>query len=111
MKFSRRRFMASGFPLMAIPTLGVFQSKAWASNSGREEDTAKSLESTKGSMESVRKGIEWLKRTEGRKGGHGTDIGQPDDIGCSAMDLRCWRTGARPVKAPTNSISSGSLTI
>lgn len=101
MKFSRRRFMASGFPLMAIPTLGVFQSKAWASNSGREEDTAKSLESTKGSMESVRKGIEWLKRTEGRKGGHGTDIGQPDDIGCSAMvGLALLANGSTPSQGP-----------
>ncbi len=105
MKFSRRRFIASGAPLVAVPALGVFQSKAWASGSRSEykdKDEASSLtEFTEASVEAVRKGLEWLKRTEGRKGGHGTDIGQADDIGCSAMvGLALLADGSTPSQGP-----------
>ena len=103
MKFSRRGFLASGMPLLAVPTLGVFQSKAWASGP-RVEDKDKAevqLEITRESMDSVRRGLEWLKRTEGRKGGHGTDVNQPDDIGCSAMvGLALLANGSTPSQGP-----------
>lgn len=85
---------------MAVPALGVFQSKAWAGPRGNDK-AVESLESTRASMEAVRKGIEWLKRTEGRKGGHGTDVGQPDDIGCSAMvGLAMLANGSTPSQGP-----------
>ena len=100
MKFSRRRFVASGVPLMAVPAVGMFQSKAWCSPRV-EEETEAVTEITDKSAAAVRKGIEWLKRTEGRKGGHGTDINQPDDIGCSAMvGLALLADGSTPSQGP-----------
>lgn len=101
MKFSRRRFIASGMPLMAAPSLGLFQPRSWNSCLGREDEASAQLELTSASVESVRKGIEWLKRTEGRKGGHGTDVSQPDDIGCSAMvGLALLADGSTPSQGP-----------
>ncbi|QEG21361.1 prenyltransferase/squalene oxidase repeat-containing protein [Mariniblastus fucicola] len=102
MKFSRRRFIASGMPLMAVPTLGLFQAKAWSSVSDREDEKAPvQLELTSKSIESVRRGLEWLKRTEGRRGGHGADVSQPDDIGCSAMvGLALLADGSTPSQGP-----------
>ena len=59
------------------------------------------VEITDKSVEGVRRGLEWLKRTEGRKGGHGTDINQADDIGCSAMvGLALLADGSTPSQGP-----------
>lgn len=86
---------------MAVPGLGLFQPKAWNSCLGREDEATPETELTSESIEGVRRGLEWLKRTEGRKGGHGTDISQPDDIGCSAMvGLALLANGSTPSQGP-----------
>lgn len=101
MKFSRRRFIATGMPFVAAPALGAFQSKAWASGPRVDDKTPADLELTAQSIESVRKGLEWLKRTEGRKGGHGADVNQADDIGCSSMvGLAMLANGSTPSQGP-----------
>ena len=101
MKFSRRRFMASGMPLMAIPTLGLFQSEAWCSEPRIEGE---GIEQTKKSVEAVREGLTWIEQTKGRQGGYGTDIFEPEDIGCSAMvGLALLADGSTPSQGPNKS--------
>ena len=42
-------------------------------------------EKTEASVAAVSKGMKWLKRAKQRNGSYGTDIGQGEDIGCTAM--------------------------
>ena len=106
MRFSRRRFIASGFSFAAIPAVPAIgfanTDHVFAARRFTEEETSTPvIEITDKSLEGVRKGLEWLKRTEGRKGGHGTDINQPDDIGCSAMvGLALLADGSTPSQGP-----------
>jgi len=44
-----------------------------------------SAETTTASRQSAAKGTKWMLQTINRDGGCGTDVGQPSDIGCSAM--------------------------
>lgn len=99
---SRRRFLASGIPLLATPSLF---SSSWSlltpTVPARDDEKVIELESTSKSIAAIERGIAWMKRTEGRKGGHGTDINQPDDIGCSAMvGLALLANGSTPSQGP-----------
>ena len=58
-------------------------------------------EFTPQSERSVRKGDEFLMKTMHRDGGCGVDVGQPTDIGCSAMvGLALMAQGNTPVEGP-----------
>lgn len=58
-------------------------------------------EFTPQSERAVRRGDEWLLKTMHRDGGCGVDIGQPSDIGCSAMvGLALLAQGNTPVEGP-----------
>src|SRR6185369_6666392 len=58
-------------------------------------------EFTEKSDKAVRKGVDFLMKTMHRDGGCGVDIGQPSDIGCSAMvGLALLSQGNTPVEGP-----------
>ena len=83
-----------------MPALGLLPSALPNSSWSLFEDEVEP-ELTEKSVAGVRRGLSWLKKTEGRKGGHGTDINQPDDIGCSAMvGLALLADGSTPSQGP-----------
>ena len=99
MKFSRRRFIASGASVPAMALLHSSLPPFWPLL--EDEKATVEPELTQKSIAGVRKGLSWLKKTEGRKGGHGADISQPDDIGCSAMvGLALLADGSTPSQGP-----------
>ena len=68
---------------------------------GKVEPAIAFREVTAQSDESVRRGTSWLMKTMHRDGGCGIDIGQPPDIGCTAMvGLALLSQGNTPVEGP-----------
>lgn len=97
MRLSRRNWLAAaGF---SVPTL------VWAQqpqeDSPRAEPDPTFLEFTPQSERAIRRGEEWLLKALHRDGGAGVDIGQPTDIGCTAMSgLALMAQGNTPVEGP-----------
>jgi hypothetical protein len=97
MRVSRRNWLAAaGF---AAPSL------VWAQqpqeDPPRAEPDPTFLEFTPQSERAIRRGEEWLLKTLHRDGGAGVDIGQPTDIGCTAMSgLALMAQGNTPVEGP-----------
>jgi hypothetical protein len=95
MRLSRREMLAAG-SLAALPLLSFAQEPA------KEEKGEKDFlfnEWTKQSERSVQRGVEWLMKTMHRDGGCGVDVGQPPDIGCTAMvGLSLLSLGNTPVE-------------
>lgn len=99
MTCSRRLFVAGG----ALAALGA------ASSFGQTPETPQPVpeesnffpEFTPQSERAVRKADEWLMKTMHRDGGCGVDIGQPTDIGCTAMvGLALMAQGNTPIEGP-----------
>ena len=91
MRLSRRSL------LMAAPGLMLGPARLGAA----EDEGRQFLEFTPESEESIRRGTAWLMKTMHRDGGCGVDIGQPADIGCSAMvGLALLSQGNTPVEGP-----------
>lgn len=96
MRMNRRQILATG--LSCAPGLIPAASFKFGN---RKIDADKDWEITSESIAAVKSGIKWLKRTETRQGGHGVDIGQGDDIGCSAMTgLALLANGSTPSQGP-----------
>lgn len=94
MAISRRRLLAAS-PLLLAPSA---LSRAAELDS---EPGVKFEELTEKSERAVRRGTEWLMKTMHRDGGCGVDIGQPSDIGCTAMvALALMSQGNTPVEGP-----------
>src|SRR5262245_14317047 len=91
MSLSRRTLLAASSAL----AVSGFTARLLADDPAKEPQPAKSdkdntfNEFTPQSERAVRKGDEWLMKTMHRDGGCGVDIGQPTDIGCSAMVGLC----------------------
>lgn len=97
MKFSRRKFIAGG---TALPAVGLFGSTLNPASFPLLEDKVE-YELTEKSVAAVRRGLSFLRKTERQQGGHGTDINQPTDIGCSAMvGLALLADGSTPSQGP-----------
>ena len=78
MSISRRNLLAAS-PLLLAPATLLRAAET-------DSDSSFSFEElTEKSERSVRKGTDWLMKTMHRDGGCGVDIGQPSDIGCTAM--------------------------
>ncbi len=95
MWINRRQAISAGLTLLPASRcfLGRSDASFWP-EPDFEEQTAESIAT-------IKSGIEWLKRTENRQGGHGVDIGQPEDIGCSAMTgLALLANGSTPSQGP-----------
>ena len=94
MSISRRNLLAASPLLLAPATL----------LRAAETDSDSSFafqELTEKSERSVRKGTDWLMKTMHRDGGCGVDIGQPSDIGCTAMvGLALMSQGNTPIEGP-----------
>jgi hypothetical protein len=92
MLISRRRLLAASPLLLLSGRLAL----------GQEEEAAASFqELTEASEKAVRRGNEFLMKTKHRDGGCGVDIGQPADIGCTAMvGLALMAQGNTPVEGP-----------
>ena len=92
MSLSRRTLLAAS-TLLALPGFSAHllgQEKGEAPKEPQADPKKSSKddawnEFTPQSERAVRKGDEWLMKTMHRDGGCGVDIGQPSDIGCSAM--------------------------
>jgi hypothetical protein len=96
MLISRRQLLAAS-PLLLLPTRFAFSAETGPSTGG--EGTFP--EFTEKSDKAVKKGTEFLMKTMHRDGGCGVDIGQPSDIGCSAMvGLSLLAQGNTPVEGP-----------
>jgi len=103
----RHALLASGSVLLPWGLLpaGLLRPK-WAR--GDEQDGSEGEgdgvffeEFTSASDEAVRRGTKWLMKTMLRDGGCGHDIGQPADIGCTAMvGLALMSQGNTPVEGP-----------
>jgi len=93
MTLSRRKLLSAA-PLVLLPTGRLFGETS--------EKTAKVFqEFTPESEEAARRGTAWLMKTINRDGGSGVDIGQPSDIGTSAMvGLALMSQGNTPVEGP-----------
>lgn len=91
MAISRRTVLAAG-GLALAGARGLWSAEA--------EDYA-FQEFTKDSEESAARGVKWLMKTMQRDGGCGADIGQPSDIGCTAMvGLALLAQGNTQVEGP-----------
>jgi hypothetical protein len=109
MTLSRRQLLAAG-SLAALPTAIPFllargqdkekEAKPEAKKeSGEGEKDFSFDEWTRQSERSVSRGVEWLMKAMHRDGGAGVDIGQPQDIGCTAMvGLTLLSLGNTPVE-------------
>jgi hypothetical protein len=97
MRVSRRNWLAAaGFTLPSL----VWGQEPRDETSRAEPDPA-FLEFTPQSERAIRRGEEWLLKTLHRDGGAGVDIGQPTDIGCTAMSgLALMAQGNTPVEGP-----------
>lgn len=105
MKLTRRRLLAAA-PAVALPALLprilLADEPGEAATPKAAESEAKSFnEFTPQSERAVQRGDEWLMKTMHRDGGCGVDIGQPTDIGCTAMvGLALMAQGNTPVEGP-----------
>jgi len=102
---SRRRFVAAASASVAavsFPTLiGRAQDPAVPLPKAATGEPQTFNEFTPQSERAVARGDEWLMKTMHRDGGCGVDIGQPTDIGCSAMaGLALMAQGNTPVEGP-----------
>ena len=79
MQINRRYLLASGLTLWPL-AFGPRRS-SFGLLSPIEEKAGITLKSGA----AVKRGLKWLKRSETVDGGHGTDINQKPNIGCSAM--------------------------
>lgn len=97
MQISRRRLLAAS-PLLFVPA-GILRAAETGAPSANSDGTFP--EFTEKSDRAVKRGVEWLMKTMHRDGGCGVDIGQPSDIGCSAMvGLALLSQGNTPVEGP-----------
>ena len=99
MAISRRSLLAAApgaaLPLV-LPRMLLGQEPAKA---GRERSPGRS--SRRRASGPSQRGDEWLMKTMHRDGGCGVDIGQPTDIGCTAMvGLALMAQGNTPVEGP-----------
>lgn len=98
MRMSRRRLLAAA-PWALLPTLRLLAEERASARSPAPPPTWDEL--TAASEESVRRGTAWLMKTLHRDGSCGVDIGQPPDIGCTAMvGLALMSQGHTPVEGP-----------
>lgn len=95
MQFTRRRFLGDSSAL-AGAALG---SLSLTANLGSASPDAN--EHTKASREAITRGFAWLDRAKIARGGYRVDIGQAEDIGCTAMvGLAMLADGSTPTKGP-----------
>jgi hypothetical protein len=105
MLLTRRKLLravpAAALPLV-WPNLGPGQQPAAADPPKPSATEAKPwTEVTPQSERAIARGDEWLLKTLHRDGGSGVDIGQPTDIGCTAMvGLALLAQGNTPVEGP-----------
>ncbi len=92
MQLSRRNVLVASSAQLLLPCL-----------LGADEPTDGGVfvEVTPQSEQAVRRGTAWLMKTMRRDGGCGVDIGQPPDIGCTAVvGLALLSQGNTPVEGP-----------
>src|SRR6188508_2236353 len=103
--FLSRRKLLQAAPAAALPLAWM----SYAEGQERAEEAAKPAaaegkpwtEVTPQSERAIQRGDEWLIKTMHRDGGCGVDVGQPTDIGCTAMvGLALMAQGNTPVEGP-----------
>jgi hypothetical protein len=98
MSLSRRRLLATAPAALLLARGGMGQEPA------RQAEAAKTAserwtEFTPQSERAVQRAEQWLMKTQHTEGGCGVDIGQPTDIGCTAMvGLALMAQGNTPVE-------------
>src|SRR5262245_35948089 len=102
MTISRRSLLAAA-PVAALPLVlpRILSAQQPPKPEAKPAETKPWQEFTPQSDRAVQRGNEFLMKTLGRNGGCGVDIGQPDDIGCTAMvALALMAQGNTPVEGP-----------
>ncbi|WP_254510301.1 hypothetical protein [Anatilimnocola floriformis] len=103
-RVSRRQVLAGASGLAGLSLLSGHRllSQEQAKPEEKPAEEVKSFnEFTPQSEKAVRRGEEFLMKTMHRDGGCGVDVGQPQDIGCSAMvGLALMAQGNTPVEGP-----------
>jgi hypothetical protein len=103
MVLSRRRFVTAASLAAAAASIPKIDARAQAPGRPVAAPTQPATfnEFTPQSERAVSRGDDWLMKTLHRDGGCGVDIGQPTDIGCSAMvGLALMAQGNTPVEGP-----------
>ena len=102
--FLSRRTLLKAAPAAALPL--VWPHQAHSQQPAEEPRPAQAegkpwTEVTPQSERAIQRGDDWLIKTMHRDGGCGVDIGQPTDIGCTAMaGLALLAQGNTPVEGP-----------
>ncbi|QDU94936.1 prenyltransferase/squalene oxidase repeat-containing protein [Lignipirellula cremea] len=92
MPVSRRELLAAA-SLLCLPAQRLFADEPAPSPNGQEINDH--------TQAAVQKGVEWMRKTMHRGGGCGVDLGQPPDIGCTAMvGLSLLSQGNSPLEGP-----------
>ena len=106
MNVTRRKLLAASSALL-LPSLLAHGQEAEKAGDSEANSSSKAPEQTTfneftpQSERGIRRGDEWLMKTMHRDGGCGVDIGQPTDIGCTAMvGLALMSQGNTPVEGP-----------
>jgi hypothetical protein len=102
MHWTRREILAASAAGLFSPLAARGQEEPAApARPSRAGEPATFNEFTPQSERAIRRGDEWLMKTMHRDGGCGVDIGQPTDIGCTAMvGLALMAQGNTPVEGP-----------
>jgi hypothetical protein len=103
MNVTRRQLLAASSALVLPALLAQAQEAGESSESAAKKALEPSTfnEFTPQSERAIRRGDEFLMKTMHRDGGCGVDIGQPTDIGCTAMvGLALMSQGNTPVEGP-----------
>ena len=101
MKIDRRTLLATGSAsLLPLALQQQASAATWLNHSFLNEEEKKAEATyTIESEKSVKRAVEWLRKTMNRDGGCGVDVGQTSDIGCSSMvGLALLARGNTPVE-------------
>ena len=104
MPFTRRKFLGNASFLASLAgstgLAGPLFSNPLGSGLGAESSSSPNGH-TKESREAIKRGLAWLDRAKMPRGGYRVDIGQAEDIGCTAMaGMAMLGDGSTPTKGP-----------
>jgi len=103
MPLTRRKFLENASFLASLAGSAGLTGPLFSNLPGSlgAKDSSSPNEHTRESREAITKGLAWLDRAKMVRGGYRVDIGQAEDIGCTAMvGMAMLADGSTPTKGP-----------